>query len=196
MIKYYILSLLREDRKHIVEKNIQKFPCFEVIKSINGYDIDETLRAFKDSGLIYHRLHYPTYGTLANFLTKYNVLKHQIENNIPFMCFIEDDLELYDGFISHIEDCISLFTPDIDVIRLALLGDGYITSLNGAINIKNKIDTKGIICNIDNQIRFHCSNELYCPNTPWKLLIPCNTGDCLKTSQISIVDLMNRINYL
>jgi GR25 family glycosyltransferase involved in LPS biosynthesis len=194
MIKYYILSLLRADRKHIVENNIQKFPCFEVIKSINGYDVDETLRAFKASGLVYNRLHYPTYGTLANFLTKYNAIKHQIENNIPFMCFIEDDLELNDGFVSHIEDCISLFTPDIDVIRLALLGDGYVTSLNGAINIKNNIDKKGIVCNIDNQIRFHSGNELYYPNSPWKLLVPCNKGDCLKTSEISIADLMNRIN--
>lgn len=194
-IKYYILSLLRQDRKHIVEKNIQRFPCFEVIKSINGYDVDETLKAFKASGLTYHKLHYPTYGTLANFLTKYNVLKHQIEHSIPFMCFIEDDLELLDGFVNHIEDCISLFTPDIDIIRLALLGDGYITSLNGAINIKNIIDAKGIVCNVDNQLRFHSGSELYCPNAPWKLLVPCNQGDCLRTGTIKIEDLINRIQY-
>ncbi len=192
-IKYYILSLLRENRKSILEKNIQKFPCFEIIKSINGYDIDETLRMFKLSGLVYHKLYHTTYGSLANFLTKYNVLKHQIENSIPFVCFIEDDLELLDGFVDYIKDCVSLFNQEISIIRLSIIGNGYITSLNGAINIKHMIDKQGIISDISNQLRSQSENELYCPDAPWKLLIPCDKGDCLRTSLIKIEHLINRI---
>ena len=46
---------------------------------------------------------YETYGTLANFLTKLKAFQHQIENKIPYMCLIEDDLILNPNFKKFVE---------------------------------------------------------------------------------------------
>lgn len=184
-LEYYILSLQREDRKTTIEKNLKNFPIFQIFQSINGYNKEETLIAFRNSKLYYHRLFYPTYGTLANFITKYNTIKYQIENKIPFLCFIEDDLELYPNFISYINDNIYILKDkNINMLRLDKWGEGYVTSLSGAINIKNLIDKNGIINNIDNQLRNNCGNEYVLKNTPWKLICETNKGDCLKTEQL------------
>jgi len=180
---------MTEERAEIVRKNMEKFPAFKVFHSINGYNKQETIFAYKSSGLSYHYLYFPTYGTLANFLTKYNILKYQIANNIPFVCFIEDDLLLHDNFVDYIKNCVGLFTKDINIIRLGTWGEGYITSLQGAINIKNIIDCIGIAQNIDNQLRDLSGPELFCNKTPWSLVVPTNAGDCLKTDKLDVRDL-------
>lgn len=190
-IQYYILSLLTEERKSIIKQNLQLFPNFSIIKAINGYDIDETINEFKKTKLIYKHLSpdpaFSTYGTLANFLTKYNILIHQISQKIPYICFIEDDLELGAEFIKCVEYLIQYFdTEDINSIRLDTWGEGYITSLKGAKNIINLINENGIIENIDNQLNYYCGPQIICTNTPWKLIVPTNAGDCLKTEKINI----------
>ena len=75
-VKYVILSLMTEERVPIVNQNIQKFPFIEIFESINGYDKEKTIKAYRDSQLQYRSLDsgFETYGTLANFLTKYNLL--------------------------------------------------------------------------------------------------------------------------
>jgi GR25 family glycosyltransferase involved in LPS biosynthesis len=185
-IYYTILSLLTDERRSILEKNLEKFPFISVTKSINGYDIDATLLALKHSGLIYKTLEFPTYGTLANFLTKYNIIKYQIMNELPYVCFIEDDLLLDSNFTNFIENHISLFQNNIlNIIRLDNWGEGYITSLKGAINIIDLITKSGIVDNIDNQLRKYCGKEYFVKKTPWKLMIRTNRGDCLKTKKIT-----------
>ena len=77
-IYYTILSLMTPERQSLVQQNVNLFPFITVTKSINGYDINETLQALKETKLKYHHLEFPTYGTLANFITKYNILKYQI----------------------------------------------------------------------------------------------------------------------
>jgi hypothetical protein len=180
---------MTQERLPIVENNLKKFPFFQVIKSINGYNKEETITAYKNTKLKYVWQYFPTHGTLANFITKYNTIKHQIDNEIPFICFIEDDLELYDNFVEHIEHSISLFTEDLNIIRLDNWGEGYITSLNGAKRIKNIIDSVGIVQNIDNQLRDYSGPELFCRGTPWRLIVPTNQGDCLKTEKLNIKEL-------
>lgn len=185
-VDFYILSLLRPDRKSIVEKNIQKFPIIKIFESVNGYDTDLTIDSLKKTGLKYNSLFFTTYGTLANFITKYNVLKHQIQNNIKLMCFIEDDLELHDSFVEYIENKSLLFEKydDLNMIRLDKWGEGYITSLNGAVRIVNSIKNQGICDNVDNQLRLMCGKEIGVEDTPWKLLHESNEGDCLKTEKL------------
>lgn len=182
-IYYTILSLMTPERQSLVQQNVNLFPFITVTKSINGYDINETLQALKETKLTYHHLEFPTYGTLANFITKYNILKYQIESNIEYLCFIEDDLLLLPEFISFIENLTPLFAQntDINMLRLATWGEGYLTSLNGAYRIINSINKSGIIANIDNQLRKYCGLEYAIKNTPWKLMIKTNGGDCLKT---------------
>lgn len=186
-IKYYILSLLTIERQNLVKKNQERFPEIDVFRSINGYDIKETLSHLTNSKLQYHHLEFATYGTLANFLTKYNVLLHQIEQNIPFLCFIEDDLELHDNFLSHTSALLNYFqTQNINMVRLGKWGEGYITSLNGAKNIVQFIQKRGITHNIDNQLRKFSGQEFYAKSTPWTLKYETNKGDCLKTEKINL----------
>jgi len=187
-IGYYLISLLREDRIDIVNNNLKNHPYFNIYNSINGYDIEHTVKEFKRSNLKYKSLQFPTYGTLANALTKFNILKHQIEHNIEYMCFIEDDLELFVNFKDHvIKYCNILYeNPHLNMIRLGGWGEGYITHINGASRIVDLIESQGIIHNIDMQLRLHCKPELVAIKTPWRLLTATNKGDCLKTKKIDI----------
>jgi len=197
-IEYFILSLMTEERMSIINQNIQKFPYIKIFKSINGYNKEETIQEYRDSGLQYRSLDhdFETYGTLANFLTKYNILQYQVEKNIPYLCFLEDDLVLGTNFITYTEQLTQLFHNDyIKILRLGEWGEGYITSLDGARFIVENIKNNGIIRNIDNQLRYHSGTELYCYDTPWKLVIPTNEGDCLKTEKIVSSDL-NSIKHI
>lgn len=185
-IYYTILSLMTPERQSLVQQNLNLFPFITVTKSINGYDINETLQALKETKLIYHRLEFPTYGTLANFITKYNILKYQIESKLEYLCFIEDDLLLFKDFVPFIENLTTILVnnTDINMIRLARWGEGYLTSLNGAHRIIDSINRSGIIANIDNQLRKYCGREHAVQKTPWKLMIETNRGDCLKTKKL------------
>ena len=69
----------------------------EIFESINGYDSNITIENLKNMKLKYKHLNFPTYGTLANFLTKVKAFKYQIKNKIKYMCLIEDDLILKKG---------------------------------------------------------------------------------------------------
>jgi len=206
-IPIFILSLLNKDRINIVKKNLELFPNLYVCKSINGYNKKDVIIQLLISRLNFYTLNsgrktilksigmnmnmiqdynFNTYGTLANFLTKFKMLLFQIENNIPFICFIEDDLQLLPDFVEFINNKTVAFNdPDLNMIRLDDWGEGYITSLNGAKRIVNNIIKNGIIQNIDNQLRENCGKESRVHDTPWKLRINSNNGDCLKTSYLT-----------
>ena len=140
-IKYFIQSLERPERLEYIEKNKKIIQNIEIYKSINGYNIDETCNEFYKSGLKYTELHkdYETYGTLANYLTKINAFKYQIENNIEYMCLIEDDLILDKDFPKFIEDNLH-FLEEYNILQLDEWGEGYITSLEGAKNVLNDME--------------------------------------------------------
>ena len=187
-IKIYILSLLREDRMNIINKNKKLFPQIEVIKSVNGYNKIETIDELINLDIEFHKLDkyksksFNSYGTLANFITKVKIMKYQIDNNIPYICFIEDDLLLKPKFVRYIEYVKKKFlNKDVNMIRLARWGEGYITSLEGSKRILEHIKRTGIIRNIDNQLRLNCGKEIRVIKTPWKLVVGTNNGDCLKT---------------
>jgi hypothetical protein len=186
-IHYYIISLLTEERLPIIEYNIKKLPQFITYKAVNGYDIEETVKALKESGLNYRNLETPTYGTLANFLSKFNLLKFQIEKNLEYMCFIEDDLKTLDGFEEHVIKYCNMLRNNRNLaqIRLDTWGEGYITSVEGAKRIVARLEKDGIIENIDNQLRVRCKPEYHVKDTPWELVVPTNKGDCLKTEEIN-----------
>lgn len=183
---------MTQERKPLVEHNLNLFPFITITQSINGYDINETIQALKETKLIYHRLQFPTYGTLANFITKYNILKYQIESKLEYLCFMEDDLVLSPTFVLFIENLTTLFlkNTDINMIRLDKWGEGYLTSLNGAHKIVDSISRSGIIENIDIQLRKYCGPEHVVKNTPWRLAIKTNGGDCLKTQKIDLIKLL------
>ena len=79
---YIVLSLEKEDKYSIINHNRSIIPSLKVLRSVNGFNIEETLYALKKSGLRLVNLDTWYYGTLANFLTKYFCLEYQIANNI------------------------------------------------------------------------------------------------------------------
>lgn len=190
-ITIYILSLLTDERKKIVEKNKKLFPQIEVIKSTNGFNKQEVIDELTKLDIKFHKLNkykkenFNTYGMLANGITKIKIMKHQIENNIPYICFIEDDLLLKPNFVSFIESRKDKYLKDnVNMLRLARWGEGYITSLEGSKRILAHIKRTGIIQNIDNQLRENCGKELRILKTPWELVVGTNKGDCLKTEML------------
>lgn len=189
-IVYFIQTLQTPQRLVFVNRNIKKFPDLKIFKSINGYDINETRNEFLKSGLKFHSLCFYTYGTLANFLTKVNALKYQVENNIEYMCLIEDDLILHDNFKNFVESLLYL-CKDCNMLRLCKWGECYITSLDGAKNILNHIYHDGIINNIDNQLKENCGKEIHIPNSPFNIVVRTNEGDCLKTKSIDKKEILN-----
>lgn len=195
--KYYICSLLKPERENIINKNINKFNFIKVIKSINGYDKKTTINEFHKMNMVYKSQTINTFGMLANAITKLKLIKYQINNNIPYICVLEDDLELCDNFIIFIENKLKLLDDNIyNMLRLDNWGEGYIFSLNGSKNIYNLFRSRGIIANIDDQLREYSGNELRIYDTPWILKVDTNKGDCMKTECISYEDkiLLNKNN--
>lgn len=183
-IKFFIQSLKKEDRMKNIEKNKLIIPEIEIFESINGYNKDITTKYLLDMKIKYNKLDFETYGTLANFLTKVKAFQYQIKNKIKYMCLIEDDLVIKEDFKKFIENNLHLL-KNHNMLRLSDWGEGYVTSLNGAIKIVEHIYKLGIISNIDNQLRNNCGREKKLDNTPWELVVETNKGDCLKTEKIS-----------
>lgn len=180
---YFIQTLGKKERINIIKKNKITIPDIQIIKSINGYNKLETEKYYYKSNLKYISLQFETYGTLANFLSKLNIFKYQIQKNIEYICLIEDDLLLGKNFTKFVESNLHYLNEN-NILRLGEWGEGYIVSLKGAKNIVTDIYNKGILNNIDNQLRLNCGKEKRIYNTPWKLVIPTNQGDCLKTDTI------------
>lgn len=192
----YVLSLLKDDRKHILDVNKSRFPNLNIVKSINGYNKIETLEELNAIGLPYKHLDFRTYGTLANWITKYKMLIHQIDNSIPYMCFIEDDVELYEEFEHFINDAIQYLKDDVNMIRLLEWGEVYITSLESAKRIVEKMKVDGIIDSIDNQLRKYCGREYGLGGAPIKLCCPTNEGDCNKTDGFDFLPTLEQLKII
>ena len=188
-ILYVVQTLQTPERLSYINTNKQTLSELNILQSINGYNINETTNEYLASGLKFHNLDYPTYGTLANFLTKVNAFKYQVHHKIDYMCLIEDDLILDNNFKSFIEGSLYLL-KDCNMIRLCTWGEGYVTSLEGAKHILNHIYNDGIIDSIDNQLRMRCGKEIYLNNTPFNLVVETNKGDCLKTPAINEYELL------
>jgi len=182
-IVIFVQSLKTEERIKIFDINKKTFPKLKIFQSINGYNINETINELFKSKLKFKRLDFNTYGTLANFITKVNAFKYQVENNIEYMCLLEDDLILNDNFEIFLQGLLPKL-KSYNMIRLCNWGEGYLTSITGARNILTHIYNIGIIRNIDNQLRDNCGSELYVQNTPFTLVVKSNEGDCLKTEKI------------
>lgn len=189
-VKFYIQSLLTTDRAHILHKNLHTFSNIDIFHSINGYNDTETLEALSKSNLDFHNLYNHEslrYGVLANFLTKFQALEHQVDNKIDYMCLIEDDVVLNRDLLNLIENSTKLLDKDqnLNMIRFGQWGECYLWSLPSAIRVLELIRKSGIINNIDNQLRLNCGKELWI-NYPIELFQKTNEGDCLSTSYIDL----------
>ena len=198
LCEVYICSLLRPDRMTYIEKNQKLFPFIKTFKSVNGYNTNIPLKEIINLNLKYVDLdnNFRTYGTLANWITKYKMLKYQVENEIPFLCFLEDDLLLENIFYTYICDALIHFKTNVNILRLMNWGEGYITSYESAKRVLEHLERDGIKRNIDNQLRENCGYELLLKNAPIKLMIVGNTGDCLKTQKFTNIEINSKLQIL
>jgi hypothetical protein len=70
-------------------------------------------------------------------------------------------------------------------IRLGEWGEGYVFNKDGAIKTIEKLKQVGFRTQIDFELKYNGYPHMSCPNTPWKLLVPTNQGDLLKTDMIN-----------
>lgn len=185
-IKFVCLSLQKSARMELYKRNEKTLPQLELIKSVNGYNIRETLLELRQTKLKFITLDnlFQNFGTLACFITKYNCFLYQIDKKIPFMCSIEDDMLLVPGFEEFVQKQAKMLrtASRVNMIRLGDWGEGYITSLVGAKKIVELIKSTGIIRNIDNQLRKDCGEEIYQPCPYWKRTKLSEQGDIARTA--------------
>jgi len=186
-LEIYTCSLLRDDRMQFIRKNQQLFPLIKTFKSVNGYSTKETLEEISNLKLKYVDLDnsFRTYGTLACWITKYKMLKYQVDNEIPFLCFIEDDLIVENNFYTYVSEALTHFKSNVNILRMMTWGEGYITSYESAKRLLEHLSRDGIIRNIDNQLREHCGYEIALKNAPMKVMIAGNNGDSGKTKNLT-----------
>ena len=186
-VLFVCMTLDGSGREHIFEKNQLRIPSLRKFRSVNGYDKHETIAALKRSWLTFHSLDstHATYGTLACYLTKFFALEEQIETQTPFLCLIEDDMEVLPDFTSFVQNLTRIFRDTrrpINVVRLGEWGEGYLFSLPAAINVVQFLRKDGICLNIDNTLRLRCGLEASFERlTPWRRLVETNQGDIMKT---------------
>ena len=103
-LHFVVMSLGTPERQSFVDANRRVLPELRVLQSVNGYSKRDTVGALAETPLKYHQgkyggfKTYGTYGSLANWLTKYRALKWQLKNKVPYMAMLEDDMKLTDEF--------------------------------------------------------------------------------------------------
>lgn len=184
-VVYITQTLGREDRAEFVSNMKKAIPGLIVEKSVNGYDKDETLEAYKESGLKFVWSQFKTYGVIACFFSKFRALRQQIETRTPFICLLEDDTIILNGFVNFVETvCVDklLEDPFLNFCQLNVWSACYVFSLAGAERIVAKMRESGIIHNIDQQINEHCGPKIDLRHlAPIEIGVTPNQGDCLKT---------------
>jgi len=185
----HIQSLLRDDPviTPLLDENRRNFPQIKVIKSCNGYDKEETIREFKSLGINFKKVQpgFETYGAVACTTTKIKDLLYQIENKVPYMVMIEDDMWLGPDFVSFVEKQLPLFKEhsELNLIRLHRWSEGIITSTEGARRIVDRIRRIGMITQIDNQFEWYSGpiRKAIPGSKVFKRMRKPNEGDSLGT---------------
>lgn len=195
---WFVVSLCNSDRRAWVTTLQKQMPCLQIWKAIDGYRPQDTMAAFRRSGLAFRRWPDPEgysffrYGKLACFLSRYFLLRHQVDSKIPFMVILEDDLLIEASFPAFVSNAINLLRifPHLNIVRLGPWGECYITSLRGATRIIQLIQNKGIVNHSDVQLRTECGPELSLHRiAPFTNLVAANHGDITKTPLISSDDI-------
>lgn len=196
----------KSERYPWIYKNINLYPKIKIIPSVDGRNKEKVEETLKNTGLDFYQTGFKTYGTLAVFLSKFLAWEKQIQEYVPYMCLIEDDLELTPEFLPFLEEKKHLLDdPKVNILRLGDWGEAYFTSLESAKRLVKKIRKDGIRRNVDEQMwgsgEVVVNESLFKPpredewvngvwrhkgykNNIFKLLKKTNSGTPLQTSHV------------
>lgn len=147
-----------------------------------------------------------TFGSLANWLTKYYMLRQQVRRRLPVMAMLEDDMDLQTDFRAFVERMVRTHllakglrravsgrrpeSPEPAMLVLGPWGEGYVTTLASAKRIVRRMQQQGIPLNVDIFLNDgHAGSALRVGPVPWVHRMGPNLGDCLKTAHIAMHDL-------
>ena len=174
-IKFVIHTL--GDRNKWVEQNKNTLSNLKVWNSIDGNKYQNTLENFLRIDVPYQTLN-PSdkyFGALAIWITKFDIFNYQVENEIEYLCVMEDDVVVNDEFEDFLYDKIEMF-GDVDypsLLRLGQFAEGYFSDLRGSKHIINILRQDGVVNNIDLQLRNYLrGREIRLEDTPWELKDP------------------------
>jgi hypothetical protein len=138
-ITYVALTLNNTERSGFVRANQALLPELELFLAVNGYSKEETIRRLGSTPLKFHpytfcnAARFATFGSLANFASKYLALRMQVRRRLPYMAMLEDDMQLRPGFKAFVEQTVRHGALDrADLLVLGAWGEGYVTSLASA----------------------------------------------------------------
>ena len=103
-LTFVALSLNTTERAGFVRDNRRVLPELELFKAVNGFDRAQAVASLASTPLKFHAYtfcnyaRFATFGSLANFVTKYRALRMQLTRRLPFMAMLEDDMQLQPGF--------------------------------------------------------------------------------------------------
>ena len=199
-IKYIIQSLRTNDRIEYINKNKKIIPDLFIYDAINGYNIEEVRRHFYKLNIKYIKFNHPnttTYGKLANYMTKVEIMVYQCLYNMPCICLMEDDIILNKTFLEKVNNYVFLLEK-YHILQIGTWGEIYLISLQGAKNILKNIRINGITDNIDNTLNGQPHKLLLEDQfkDTWDLKVATNGGDILKTKMISQEDINKFKDYI
>merc|ERR1719353_1480377 len=107
-------------RTSYVNDMLVEVPDLVVLKATNGYNKTETgVHLLEKTSLTYYHMcgdnsttgvgEFESWGTLANFITRYRAIKSQVDEGVPYQAVIEDDLRLLPGFRSFLASSVRYF---------------------------------------------------------------------------------------
>lgn len=209
-VTFLVLTLATAERLAFVRANRRVLPELQSFRAVNGFDRDETVRALAASHLKYHIYSYcgfsrfGTFGSLANFLTKHRALLHQVEQRMPYMAMLEDDLQLTHIFKPFVQAQVrEHLAPGLsrrlasELLVLGTWGEGYVTSLASARRILSRLAQQGIPMNVDIMLNDgHVGQPYHVHSTPWSHRRAPNAGDCLKTPHVKRGDIPRELLQL
>ena len=70
------------------------------------------------SGVELRHLDHLKYGTLANWVTKFKAFEYQLLHSIDYMCLLEDDVVIEEGFHEYIDSLLPKLSNDVKLLTL------------------------------------------------------------------------------
>lgn len=146
-ITFVALTLNNTQRNAFVRANQAVLPELELFLAVNGYSKEDTIRRLGSTPLKLHpytfcnAARFATFGSLANFVSKYLALRMQVRRRLPYMAMLEDDMQLRPGFKAFVEQTVRSGALDraeerAELLVLGVWGEGYVTSLASARRVE------------------------------------------------------------